>query len=36
MYAEFDLSSAFSFYLDKKIYKNRPDSDIIFKRSLLS
>ena len=36
MYAEFEMSSAFSFYPDKKIYKNRPDSDIFFKRSLLS
>ncbi len=36
MYAEFDLSSAFSFCLDKKIYKKRPDSDKFFKSSLLS
>ena len=36
MYAEFEMSSDFSFYPDKKIYKNRPDSDIFFKRSLLS
>ena len=36
MYAEFDVSSAFSFYPDKKIYKNRPDSDKFLKSSLLS